>query len=165
MSGFTELFIQRCLVNDLILQRYDNIQIADLDDDIIGLCKAFIEFLQEVRALVPNAEYPNPSPPEKFYKLSPHFPKMEQRKNYRKFLSYAVRRQQEENENVKLLNMYAGVLAGMYIYHMPVEEMIKLSELSEEISRKQIETILLDDKMSPNWIKEPSGKDFSAIML
>jgi hypothetical protein len=27
------------------------------------------------------------------------------------------------------------------------------------------EKVLLDDSMSPNWLKEPSGKDFTAIML
>jgi hypothetical protein len=42
--------------------------------------------------------------------------------------------------------------------------MIELSA-SGSIDRETAKEALLNDNMSPNWLKEPSGKDFTAIML
>ena len=149
-----------------ILQRYDSFQIAELDDDMVGMCKAFTDWLIELSDQLGQENIPSVEPPDAFYKLNPHQPKMELRRNYRRFLSFAVRRQDESlSISEKLTNIYIAVIAGMYIFHMPVDKMIERSKTLKELSREDAKKMLLEDKMSPNWLKEPSGKDFSAIML
>lgn len=153
-------------MNEKILQCFNTFQITDLDDDMIGMCKSFVDWMKEIRRQIPNEEYPSSEMPNNYYKLQPHQPKMELRKNYRKLLSACVRRQDESNEATKLLNIYVTIMVGMYLYHMPVEKMIELGKnVDEEFTRENSENLLLEDTMSPNWIKEPSGKDFTAIML
>ena len=153
-------------MNEKILQCFDTFQITDLDDDMIGMCQSFVDFMKEIRRQIPNEEFPEAEPPHNFYKLQPHQPKMELRKNYRKMLAYSVKHQQESNETIKLLNLYVALLAGTYLYHMPTVKMVEESkELNNDFTREDSEKMLLDDDMSPNWIKEPSGKDFTAIML
>ena len=48
---------------------------------------------------------------------------------------------------------------------MPSEKMAALSLSNEEFTRDMAQALLLEDNMSPNWLKDPSGKDFTAIML
>jgi len=151
-------------MNEKIIQCFNNFQIADLDDDMVGMCKTLIEFMSEIRRQLNLMELPKSEPPENFYKLDPHQPKMEQRKNYRKFLAFAVKKQNDSDENVVLMNIFVTLQIGVYTYHMPMEKMLELSKL-DSITRELAQETLLIDKMSPNWIKEPSGKDFSAIML
>ena len=153
-------------MNENILKCFDTFQITDLDDDMIGMCQSLVDFMKEIRRQIPNEEFPEAEPPYNFYKLQPHQPKMELRKNYRKMLAYSVKHQQESNETIKLLNLYVALLAGTYLYHMPTVKMVEESkELNNDFTREASEKMLLDDDMSPNWIKEPSGKDFTAIML
>jgi hypothetical protein len=57
------------------------------------------------------------------------------------------------------------VLMATYIYHMPTEKMVEASLQDKEFTREESKEMLLADNMSPNWLKEPSGKDFTAIML
>ena len=151
-------------MNEKIIQLFNNLQIADLDDDMIGICKAFVDFMAEIKNIVGEDNLPVTEKPNNFYKLQPHLPRMELRTNYRKFLGYAVKRQEEDDEQVKLINIHVALQAGMCVYHMPVEKMIELSNQGELTRELALETLLNDD-MSPNWIKEPSGRDFSAIML
>lgn len=152
-------------MNNNIIKCYNTFQITDYDDDMIGICKSFVDFVKEIRRQILNEELPDTEPPSNFYKLQPHQPRMELRKNYRKMLAYSVKNQNESDETIKLLNLYVAILAGTYIYHMPTEKITEASKhINTEFTRKDSETMLLDDKMSPNWIKEPSGRDFTAIM-
>lgn len=153
-------------MNEKIIERYNSFQIADLDDDMVGMCKAMVDWIQEINNQIQGEVLPKEDPPFNFYKLDPHQPKMESRKNYRKFLSYAVRSQDESTDDItKLKNIYIAILAGLYMYHMPVDGIIEAGHLSDEFTRDMAKDLLLNDNMSPNWLKEPSGKDFSAIML
>lgn len=153
-------------MNEKILYCFDTFQITDLDDDMIGMCKSFVDLMKEIRRQIPNEEYPVPETPDNFVKMQPHQPKMELRKNYRKILAASVKKQEESDETIKLLNLYVIIMVGIYLYHMPIEKMIEHGkEIDKEFSRKNAEDLLLEDTMSPNWIKEPSGKDFTAIML
>lgn len=152
-------------MNDKIIEKFDAFQIADLDDDMIGMCKSFVDWMVEIRKQLPNETLPEAEPPFNFYKLDPHQPKMELRKNYRKLLAYSVKGQEGDDDKVKLMNIYVAIIAGLYLYHMPVEKMIERSQTLEDILREDAQEMLLNDNMSPNWIKEPSGKDFTAIML
>jgi hypothetical protein len=151
-------------MNEKNIECFNNFQIADLDDDMVGMCKAMVDWMVEIRSQVDPSSLPAPEAPFNFYKMDPHQPKMELRKNYRKLLAHACKYQTEEDEETKLLNIYVTILAGTYIYHMPVEKMVELSA-SGTIDRDTSKDILLNDNMSPNWLKEPSGKDFTAIML
>jgi len=151
-------------MNEKILDLYNKFQIADLDDDMVGMCKALVDWMAEIEQQVDPYKLPAPEAPENFYKLDPHQPKMELRKNYRKILAYAVRYQKETEEEIKLINLYVTIQAGMYLYFMPAEKMYAVSR-GGEITREVAKELLLADNMSPNWLKEPSGKDFTAIML
>jgi hypothetical protein len=151
-------------MNEKIIRCFDGFQIADLDDDMVGMGKAFVDWMAEIRQQVDPSKLPQPEPPFNFYKLDPHQPSMQLRKNYRKMCAHAVKYQQETDDEIKLINIYVTILAGMYIYHMPVEKFVELSSLGS-IDRKTAKDVLLNDNMSPNWLKEPSGKDFTAIML
>jgi len=148
-----------------ILDAFDIFQITDLDDDMVGMCKALVDWMKIIRQELFDLELPEAEKPTKFYKMNPHQPRMELRKNLRKMMAHACRFQQEENESVKIINVYVVVLAATYLYHMPTDLMIKASLSQVEFTRTMAEKMLLDDGMSPNWLKEPSGKDFTAIML
>ena len=151
-------------MNEKIIKRLDDFQIADLDDDMVGMYKALVDWMIEIHTQLPDGEFPDPEPPHNFYKMDPHQPRMELRKNLRKLLAHATKFQEDADDEVKLLNIYVAVLAAFYIYHMPVEKAVELSK-SSEITREVAQETLLVDKMSPNWLKEPSGRDFTAIML
>ena len=91
---------------------------------------------------------------------------MEYRKNYRKLLKYAMRFQEKSIPyNIVLQNIYITIIAGIQLYHMPLYEMLEMSkDTTKEYSREEILELLLKDGMSPNWIKEPSGKDFTNLL-
>jgi len=152
-------------MNKDILDSFDTFQVTDLDDDMAGMCKALVDWMKLIRTLVPANLLPAAEPPERFYKLNPHQPKMELRKNLRKMMAHACKYQEEEDELIKVMNVYVVVLAAIYMYHMPADHLVKASESDSEFTREMAEKVLLDDSMSPNWLKEPSGKDFTAIML
>jgi lipid II:glycine glycyltransferase (peptidoglycan interpeptide bridge formation enzyme) len=80
-------------------------------------------------------------------------------------MAHACKYQEEEDELIRTLNVYVVVLAATYLYHMPTEQLVKASESDSEFTREMAQAMLLEDSMSPNWLKEPSGKDFTAIML
>lgn len=149
-----------------IIEAFDTFQITDLDDDMVGMCKSLVDWMKIIRKEIPEETLPDASPPDRFYKMNPHQPKMELRKNLRKMMAHACKYQSEElDETVKIINIYVVVLAATYLYHMPTDLMIAKSLESTEFTRADAEKMLLDDHMSPNWLKEPSGKDFTAIML
>lgn len=148
-----------------ILDAFDQFQITDLDDDMVGMCKSLVDWMKVIQAEIPDHILPDATPPDRFYKMHPHQPKMELRKNLRKMMAHACKYQEEVELDVKILNVYVVILAATYLYHMPTEQMITASLSDSEFTREQAEKMLLDDDMSPNWLKEPSGKDFSAIML
>lgn len=152
-------------MNEKIKEKFDEFQIADLDDDMVGMCKSLVDFMVEIRKQVDSSKLPEPEVPFNFYKMDPHQPRMELRKNYRKFLAHVVKYQEEEEEEVKLINLYVGIQAGTYFYHMPTEKMVARSKEITEMTREESQEMLLNDNMSPNWLKEPSGKDFTAVML
>lgn len=148
-----------------IIQAYDAFQIADLDDDMVGMCKSLVDWMKVLRKEIPNEEFPAAEAPSNFYKLDPHQPRMELRKNFRKMAAHAVKYQEEEDFATKIKNIYVVILAATYIYHMPTEEMVKAGMDNNEFTRDDAKNFLLNDNMSPNWLKEPSGRDFTAIML
>lgn len=148
-----------------VLDAFDQFQITDLDDDMVGMCKAMVDWIKVIRTEIPDYTLPAATSPDIFHKMHPHQPKMELRKNLRKMLAHACKYQVEVDVDIKMVNIYVVILAATYIYHMPTEQMVAVSLSDSEFTREQSEKMLLDDGMSPNWLKEPSGKDFSAIML
>ena len=153
-------------MNDNIIKAFNDFQIADLDDDMVGMCKTLVDWMKVLRAEAPQVTFPDAVAPGGFYKLDPHQPKMELRKTLRKMLSHAVKYQGDDIDNdIKINNIYVVILAATYIYHMPSEKMATLSLSKEEFTRDVAKEVLLNDNMSPNWLKEPSGRDFTAIML
>lgn len=152
-------------MKDSIISAFDAFQIADLDDDMVGMCKALVDWMKLMRAELPGEIFPDAEPPSKFYKMHPHQPRMELRKNLRKMMAHSVKYQEEQDPTIKLMNVYVVLLAAIYVYHMPAEKMVEQSLVSAEFTRDTAQKMLLDDDMSPNWLKEPSGKDFTAIML
>ena len=151
-------------MKDTIIEAFNNFQIADLDDDMVGMCKAFVDWIQVIRQELGEDTLPEFEPLENFYKLDPHQPRMELRKNLRSSLNFAVKHQQEEDYNIKLKNLFMVIVSGTYIYHMPTFELIKAGKEDKEFTREDSKAMLLADNMSPNWLKEPSGRDFTAIM-
>lgn len=153
-------------MKDNIVNAFNNFQIADLDHDMIGMCKALVDWLQILRNEIPDEALPVLEKPDNYFKLDPHLPRMELRSNARDFLAAATKKQKEEIDfNIKVKNLYVGVCATAVIYHMPIEKIIEASNVDVEFTREDAKQMLLDNNMSPNWVKEPSGKDFSAIML
>ncbi len=148
---------------ELFTQYHNLFQIADLDDDMIGINKAVVDFLKIIQQLE-NFTLREIQEPDNFFKLQPHQPRMENRKNLRKLLAFAVQ-QLDVEDSVKLNNLYITLIAATYVYHLPTQAIIQASTETTEFTREASLKMLLDDDMSPNWIKEPSGKDFSALML
>ena len=152
-------------MNENIIKAFNDFQIADLDDDMIGMCKALVDWMKVLRAEASQATFPNVEAPQNFYKLDPHQPKMESRKSMRKMMAHAVRYQGDVEDETKIINIYVVILAASYIYHMPTDKMVDAALDNEEFTREKAQALLLEDNMSPNWLKDPSGKDFTAIML
>ena len=151
-------------MNESILTACDAFQTAELDDDMIGIGKTLVDLMIEVRKLVDPDKLPLPETPTKFFKLDPHLPRVDLRTSYRKMCAYAVKHQDEDDEEIKLINIYVAALAGFYIYHMPVERLVELAAAGTS-DRELIKQTLLDGDLSPNWIKEPSNIDFSAFII
>ena len=152
-------------MNENIIKAFNDFQIADLDDDMVGMYKALVDWIKVLRVEAPQVTFPDAEVPEKFYKMDPHQPKMELRKNMRKMMSHAVKYQEEGDTETKIINIYIVILAATYIYHMPTDKMIAAAIDNKEFTRDKAQALLLEDNMSPNWLKDPSGKDFTAIML
>lgn len=145
----------------------NNFLIADLDHDMVGMCKSIVDFLKLLRLLIPDNEIPECVPPENYYKLDPHQPRMDLRENSRHFLYNQVKYFDQINidEATKLKNLFVLVTSLMLVYHMPFEKMLEVSKISEEFTRKDAQELLLNDNMSPNWLKDPSGQDFSIALV
>jgi len=152
-------------MNENIIKAFNNFQIADLDDDMVGMCKALVDWMKVLRAEAPQATFPDTEAPHDFHKLDPHQPRMELRKNLRRMSSHAVKYMGDVEDETKIINIYVVTLAASYIYHMPTDKMVALALDKEEFTREKAQVLLLEDNMSPNWLKEPSGRDFTAIML
>ena len=152
-------------MNENIIKAFNDFQIADLDDDMVGMCKSMVDWIKVLKAEAPQATFPDTEPPQNFYKLDPHHPKMELRKNLRKMMAHAVKYQGEVEDETKIINIYVAILAASYIYHMPTDKMVAIALDKKEFARDKAQVLLLEDNMSPNWLKEPSGRDFTAIML
>lgn len=152
-------------MNENIISCLKAFQYADYDDDLIGICKSIVDFLKEIRRQIPNEDFPDDEKPTNFYKLEPHHPRTDLRQNFRDLIRYTVHKQEDLDDTIKLLNIYIGLLAGIYVYHMPADKMIQEGKkIDKEFTRKEAMLMLLEDNMSPNWIKEPSGRDFSIFM-
>ena len=152
-------------MSENIIKAFNDFQIADLDDDMVGMCKALVDWMKVLRAEASQATFPNAQAPQNFYKLDPHQPKMELRKSMRKMMAHAVKYQSDVDDETKIINIYVVTLAASYIYHMPTDKMVGAALDNEEFTRDKAQVLLLEDNMSPNWLKEPSGRDFAAIML
>lgn len=145
-----------------LIEDHNNFQFTDFDDDLVGMCHNLVHWMRAVskQAQEHNLALPMPETPDKFFKMQPHFPKMQYRKNLRKVIVMALR---EENDEVCLINLFTALLAATYIYHMPSEKMYEIALSDAEFNREDSKNLLLDDTMSPNWLKEPSDRDFTAL--
>lgn len=152
-------------MNDIILNKYNDFQIADFDDDMVGLCKAIVNFIKALKLELPGEEFPVDDPPSNFFKLDPHLPRMDLRINIRKALAATIKAQDDEDYSIKIKNLYVLLLTITYFYHMPTEKILQASLDIKEFTREESQNLLLSDSMSPNWIKEPSGRDFSSLMI
>jgi hypothetical protein len=152
-------------MNDNIIKAFNDFQIADLDDDMVGMCKSLVDWMKVLRAEAPQVTFPVTEAPANFYKLDPHQPRMELRKNMRKMMAHAIKYQSDVDDETKINNIYVVTLAASFIYHMPTDKMVAAALDNEEFTRDKAQVLLLENNMSPNWLKEPSGRDFSAIML
>jgi hypothetical protein len=148
-----------------LIDYYIQFQITDYDDDLIGICKSLVDWGQAIKKEMGSEPLPPNEVPENFYKIQPHHPRMELRFSLRKFLSVAIRQKTDVDEITNLKNIFVCVMASMYVYHLPVEKLLEIIQAETEFTREDAKNVLLEDGMSLNWIKEPSGRDFSKILL
>jgi hypothetical protein len=153
-------------MNQAIIDQFINFQQAHFDHDMIGMCKSTVEWLSVISLEIPEDELPITEVPKNFYKLDPHFPDIKLRDKTVEMLAYFTRHNKETDSLVKLKSLYVAVVAMTYVFHMPTEKILEASKTFKgEFSREQAKEMLLADNMSSNWIKEPSGTDFTAVML
>lgn len=155
-------------MNQDIKNACNNYLISDSDDDIVGMCKHTVDFLKLLKLKLKDENLPECIPPERFFKLEPHLPKMILRANFREFFARSIKYEKyktnnDENQDIK--NLIALVYTIAFVYHMPLKEMIRISEDKNEFTRKLAFEMLLKDNMSPNLLKEPSGRDFSHSLI
>jgi hypothetical protein len=151
---------------EAILESYKLFQQADYDEDLIGMCCAVIRWLDKIATEMKNCNVEiDEFEPLQIQKLQPHFPSSDLRKNLRLSLARFMR-SEEENEKVYLQNALNAVLIASYIYHFPTEKLYRIAVDDKKVlTRDEVKQILLSDDMSPNWIKEPSDVDYSALFL
>jgi hypothetical protein len=139
-------------------------QDADFDDDLVSLGKSLIDIMRWCHGEAKSAgfELSPTEVPERFHKMQPHFPAMKYRKAARPALAEACK---IEDPELRVHNVHVVALAICYIYHLPVDVLRTLAETEEDTPREKVKQVLLDDDMSPNWLKDPSGRDFSALHL
>ena len=148
----------------LILEKYTDLQIAELDHDLIGMFKACIEWMRVVIKQMPDLNYNLPDYPYAGYiKLHPHLPKPKDRIFIRKLAGHLFQRSDITLEE-RFLEIYKTIITIMYVFHFPVDILLEYSKNDIVITRELAKDILLQDGMSKNWIKEPSGYDFSKVL-
>lgn len=151
-------------MSNLLRELHCKFQDADYDDDIVSLALSLVNIgrwcWEQAKDLEITLE--KPQDPERFYKMVPHFPAMKNRVSARKVLAGICK---EEDRTLLVQNVFVGAFAVAYIYHLPAQKMFDMIIAEEETDRLTVQAVLLDDGMSPNLLKEPSGKDFSAIYL
>lgn len=141
-------------MNQNILDAFDNYQIADLNYDVVGICKSLIDWLKILNVELDKDTMFDLEKPENFFKLDPHIPRSDLRTNTRQFLALATKNQKENVEYIKKIkNLYVSVVAAAYVYHLPTDKIIEMSKKNVEYSREDVQKMLLEDNMSPNWIK------------
>jgi hypothetical protein len=152
-------------MNNQLRDLYVDFQIADFDDDLIAICVRTVNILKWgfQEALEGEFEPAQNEWPSRFFKLQPHFPSMKNRKSCRQALDYAMKL--EEAHEVKVVNIMTTMIAITYVYHLPTAGLYEAAKNNMQFCRKEAELMLIEDKMSSNWIKEPSHRDFSAIIL
>lgn len=151
-------------MNEEEIKLNHKIQHADYDDDLIGICTTITETLKyyKNKSKEFNIKLEEPKEPFNYIKMNPFVAQMKYRKNIRKVLSIASK---EQNEIIRIQNVYIVLLATLYIYHFPIQELINLIDSNKDINRNIIQDILLKDGMSENWIKEPTDKDFTKLYM
>ena len=151
-------------MSNLLRELHCKFQDADYDDDIVGLTLGLINMgrwcWEQAEDLEITLE--KPTDPERYYKMVPHFPSMRNRVSARKVLAQICK---EEDRSLLVQNVFVGVFAVAYIYHLPTAEMFNMITAEEETDRQTMLDVLYKDGMSPNLPKEPSGRDFTAIHL
>lgn len=152
-------------MNEKIISCYNNFQIADFDDDMVGICKAIVDFIKTLRNEIRGEDFEKQDPLNNYHKLDPHLPRLDLRWNIRSGLSVTVKAEVDLEYDIKVRNLYVILLSILYFYHISVDKVIEASLKNEEFTREDSKKLLLSDNMSPNWLKEPSGKDFSGVML
>ena len=53
-------------MNENIIKAFNDFQIADLDDDMVGMCKALVDWMKVLRAEASQATFPNAQAPKNF---------------------------------------------------------------------------------------------------
>lgn len=151
-------------MSNLLRELHCKFQDADYDDDIVSMAVALVNMgrwcWEQAEDLEITLE--KPGDPERFYKMVPHFPSMKNRKSARNVLAMICK---EEDRTLLVQNVFVTTFAVAYIYHFPTDKLFDMITAEEETERSTMKTVLLEDGMSPNLLKEPSGKDFSAIHL
>lgn len=155
-------------MNQDILNACNNYLISDYDNDLVGMCKHTVDLLKLLKLKLKDENLPECIPPERFYKLEPHLPRMILRANFREFFVKSIKYEKyktnnDENQDIK--NLIALVYTIAFVYHMPLNEMIKILEDKNEFTRKLAFEMLLKDNMSPNLFQEPSGNEYTHGLL
>jgi hypothetical protein len=151
-------------MSNILRDLHCGFQDTDYDDDIIGIMLSLVNLDKWCRegAIELSIALEEPKEPEKFHKMQPHFPSMKYRKTIRKILAGVCK---EQDKALLIQNLHATVMAISYTYHMPTEVIIEMARRDSDVTRDEVLKALLDDGMSTNLPKEPSGKDFSALYL
>ena len=144
---------------------YHKFQVSDFDNDLVGLFIDGVVWLREIvkECKEKNIELEEIVEPPIYHKLPPSYPLMDVRVNCRDI--FRLNFQYDLEHDVFLANSYVGMFATFYMYNFPVEKAKELILNEEELSRESVLKILVDDGMSMNIHKEPSGETFPKLMI
>jgi len=143
---------------DVYLKYYKEFKVADLDNDMVGICQSLTNYMIELRLFGPNCEMQPAIPPDSYFKHDPHLPRLELRDNLCKIFKSVYEDTSVGEE--KIINVYTLVLSAALVFNMPIGKMDEIAKTGKFISRDESKVMLLEDGMSPNWLIEPTGRNY-----
>lgn len=135
-----------------VIAHFEEYEKADHQNDLVGMCQALVNIISIAIEYNSDLNAVFNDYPRNYYKLDPHLPDIDKRdaalKSFKSFV-FSI----DDLTDVTIQNLYNICVVVGLIYHMPINSMISEASNAQKTTREKIQQILLDDNMSPNWIK------------
>lgn len=143
------------LVNDFLY--------CEADNDLVGMFTSVVNGIIKIKNRYPYISFEVFSMPDNYYKLSPHFPRMELRESLRTLIISFCNSNDEIEVNTQ--NIFSCLASALLVFHFPSNIAWDLIDRNQLIERDDSKKMLLNDGMAVAWVKTPSGINHSGMLV